>query len=126
MDELFSNAGRIVISKNKAAIGLIQREMKTGFIRACRIMDQLEDAGVVGPEEGMNPRKILMNSAQFEQYLKDYPDGPPERPRTANYAPEEKKVKTFTALVCEKCGGTLKFKGPYWTCESCGTSYIRD
>lgn len=126
MDEYFAESGRLIIDNNKAYIGFIQRKMKVGFSRACRIMNQLEDAGAVGSEEGTNPRRILMSRAEFEQYLKDNPDGPPERPRTANYAPEEKKEKTFTALVCEKCGGTLKFKGPYWTCESCGTSYIRD
>ena len=42
---------------------------KIGFNRAARIMDQLADAGVVGPEEGTKPRTILMTLEQFENYL---------------------------------------------------------
>ena len=45
-------AGRFIIEKDKASIGMLQRLLKIGFNRAARIMDQLADAGVVGPEEG--------------------------------------------------------------------------
>ena len=45
---------------------------KIGFNRAARIMDQLEEAGVVGPEEGTKPRKVLMSPEQFEQYQEEY------------------------------------------------------
>jgi S-DNA-T family DNA segregation ATPase FtsK/SpoIIIE len=50
---------------------MLQRVFKIGFNRAARIMDQLSDAGVVGPEEGTKPRKILMSSEQFENYLEE-------------------------------------------------------
>lgn len=69
-DELFEEAARIVIKEDKAAIGKLQREFGIGFNRAARIMDQLADAGVVGPEEGTKPRRILMTMEQFDEYLK--------------------------------------------------------
>lgn len=69
VDELFADAGKFIIEKDKASIGMLQRVFKIGFNRAARIMDQLSDAGVVGPEEGTKPRKILMSAADFENYL---------------------------------------------------------
>ena len=68
-DQYFAEAGRFVIEKERASIGLIQRFYKVGFNRAARIMDQLADAGVVGPEEGTKPRKILMSLEEFEEFL---------------------------------------------------------
>ena len=68
-DEYFAEAGRFIIEKDKASIGLLQRMYKIGFNRAARIMDQLAEAGVVGPEEGTKPRTILMTKEQFENYL---------------------------------------------------------
>ena len=68
-DELFAEAGRFIIQKDKASIGMLQRWFKIGFNRAARIMDQLSDAGVVGPDEGTKPRKVLMSAEQFENYL---------------------------------------------------------
>jgi len=68
-DEYFEEAGRLVIEKDKASIGYLQRVFRIGFNRAARIMDQLADAGVVGPEEGTKPRKILMTIDQFEEYM---------------------------------------------------------
>ncbi len=68
-DALFADAGKFIIEKDKASIGMLQRMFKIGFNRAARIMDQLSEAGVVGPEEGTKPRKILMSAEQFENYL---------------------------------------------------------
>lgn len=70
-DELFVEAARFIIEKDKASIGMLQRVFRIGFNRAARIMDQLSDAGVVGPEEGTKPRVILMSMEQFENYLEE-------------------------------------------------------
>lgn len=70
-DEYFAEAGRFIIEKDKASIGMLQRVYKIGFNRAARIMDQLSEAGVVGPEEGTKPRKILMTAEEFEQLLRE-------------------------------------------------------
>ncbi|MCR5271675.1 MAG: DNA translocase FtsK [Lachnospiraceae bacterium] len=66
-DVLFNEVGRFLIENEKGSIGVIQRKFKVGFNRAARIMDQLADAGVVGPEEGTKPRKILMTMEEFEE-----------------------------------------------------------
>lgn len=71
-DEYFEAAARFVIEKDKASIGMIQRMFKVGFNRAARIVDQLADAGIVGPEEGTKPRKVLMSSEQLEAYFEEY------------------------------------------------------
>ncbi len=68
-DEYFEQAGRFIIEKEKASIGMLQRMFKIGFNRAARIMDQLADAGVVGDEEGTKPRKILITMEEFEELL---------------------------------------------------------
>ena len=71
-DDYFADAGKFIIEKDKASIGMLQRAFKIGFNRAARIMDQLCDAGVVGEEEGTKPRKVLMSMEQFEQYIDEY------------------------------------------------------
>ena len=68
-DEYFAEAARLIIEKDKASIGMLQRAYRIGFNRAARIMDQLAEFGVVGGEEGTKPRKILMTSEEFEQRL---------------------------------------------------------
>ncbi|MCM1569842.1 MAG: DNA translocase FtsK [Roseburia sp.] len=70
-DEYFGEAGRIIIDKDKASIGMLQRAFKIGFNRAARIMDQLCEYGVVGEEGGTKPRKVLMSMEQFEQLLEE-------------------------------------------------------
>ena len=71
-DEYFERAGRYIIEKDKASIGMLQRVFKIGFNRAARIMDQLCEAGVVGEEEGTKPRKVLMSMEQFDAYIEEY------------------------------------------------------
>lgn len=71
VDEYFVDAGRFIIGKDKASIGMLQRVYKIGFNRAARIMDQLSEAGVVGPEEGTKPRKIIMTMEEFENYVEE-------------------------------------------------------
>ena len=70
-DQYFAEAGRFIIDKDKASIGMLQRVFKIGFNRAARIMDQLCEAGVVGEEEGTKPRKVLMSMEEFEQLVEE-------------------------------------------------------
>lgn len=70
-DMYFADAGRFIIEKEKASIGMLQRVFKIGFNRAARIMDQLCEYGVVGEEEGTKPRKVLMTMDEFEQLLEE-------------------------------------------------------
>jgi len=70
-DAYFADAGRFIIEKDKASIGMLQRVFKIGFNRAARLMDQLAEVGVVGEEEGTKPRKVLMTETEFEQLVEE-------------------------------------------------------
>ena len=70
-DEYFEAAARFIMEKDKATIGMLQRMFKIGFNRAARIIDQLADAGIVGPEEGTKPRKILMSPEQLDAFFEE-------------------------------------------------------
>ena len=70
-DELFLQAARAVLEKDKASIGNLQRMFRIGFNRAARIMDQLAEAGVVGEDQGTKPRQILMSPEQFETWAEE-------------------------------------------------------
>lgn len=70
-DEYFVEAGKFIIEKDKASIGMLQRVYRIGFNRAARIMDQLADVGVVGPEEGTKPRKVLMTEEEFNTFIEE-------------------------------------------------------
>lgn len=69
-DQYFADCGRLIIEKGKGSIGMLQRNFKIGFNRAARIMDQLEEMGVVGPEEGTKPRRVLVTPEEFEELIK--------------------------------------------------------
>ena len=68
-DEYFEEAGKLIIDKDKASIGMLQREYRIGFNRAARIMDQLAEVGVVSEEDGTKPRKVLMSKDDFEAFI---------------------------------------------------------
>ncbi len=67
-DEYFDNAADLVVNKEKASVSMLQRQFRIGYNRAARLMEELEDAGIVGPEDGSKPRKVLLNKAQLEAY----------------------------------------------------------
>lgn len=71
LDMYFEEAGKISIERGYVSVGVFQRMFKIGFNRAARIMDQLCDAGVVGPEDGTKPRKVLMTMEEFRNYIKE-------------------------------------------------------
>jgi S-DNA-T family DNA segregation ATPase FtsK/SpoIIIE len=66
-DELFHKAANVFFENNTASVSLLQRRLRIGYTRAARIMDLLEDKGVVGKYEGSKPREILLTRGQFEQ-----------------------------------------------------------
>jgi len=61
-DELFDEAVNFVISKEKASASMLQRQFRIGYNRAARLIEEMETRGVVGPEDGSKPRKVLMGS----------------------------------------------------------------
>lgn len=68
-DELFDEAVRIVCENQQASTSFLQRRMKVGYSRAARLMDELENAHIVGPAEGAKPRQILIEDLTAEEEL---------------------------------------------------------
>ena len=68
-DAYFADACRFVVEKQRASASMIQRVFKVGYNRAAHMIDQMEAAGVVGPEEGINPRRVLMDRNSIEVFL---------------------------------------------------------
>lgn len=69
-DDMFEDAARIIVQNQMGSTSLIQRRLKLGYNRAGRLMDQLEDAGIVGPNLGSKAREVLYNNEQeLERYL---------------------------------------------------------
>lgn len=67
-DEYFDSAVELVVSKEKASVSMLQRQFRIGYNRAARLMEELEEAGIVGPEDGSKPRKVLLSPSQLEAY----------------------------------------------------------
>lgn len=66
-DELFHQAAQLFIESGNASVSLLQRRLRIGYTRAARLMDLLEEKGVVGGYEGSKPREVLLTRGQFEQ-----------------------------------------------------------
>lgn len=68
-DELFNDAVDVVLDSKQASVSMLQRRLKLGYSRAARIVDQMEERGVVGPFEGSKPRAVLITREQWNQML---------------------------------------------------------
>jgi len=65
-DPLFEEAMKVVVLSGQGSVSIVQRKLKVGYSRAARIIDQLEEAGVVGPFEGSKAREVLISPAELE------------------------------------------------------------
>ena len=70
-DPLFKEAVELVVNDEQASISYIQRKLKVGYSRAGRIVDQMEELGIIGPHEGSKPRKLLKTKEELEMILGD-------------------------------------------------------
>ncbi len=66
-DELLPQAIELVVESGQASVSLIQRKFKVGYARAARIVDQMEERGIVGGYEGSKPRQVLMTKLQLQE-----------------------------------------------------------
>lgn len=66
-DDLFGDAARLIITSGMASVSYLQRRLKIGYARAARLMDMLEEHGIVGGYEGSKPRQILISIEEFEE-----------------------------------------------------------
>lgn len=70
-DPLFKEAVELVVNDEQASISYIQRKLKVGYSRAGRIVDQMEEMGIIGPHEGSKPRKLLKTKEEIDIILGD-------------------------------------------------------
>jgi len=81
-DPMFDSAAEVVINAGMASTTMLQKKLKLGYARASRLVDMLEERGVVGPPEGSKPRKVLISPAQWQEYQA-------QGPGTSNIPAEE-------------------------------------
>ena len=68
-EELLDEAIKIVLEAGKASTSLLQRRLKIGYARAARLLDLMEEKGIVGPQEGSKPRKVLIDKENLENLI---------------------------------------------------------
>ncbi len=66
-DAFYEQAVSLIIEKKKASVSMLQRQFRIGYNRASRLMEDLEKRGMVGPEDGSKPRKVLITAAQWDE-----------------------------------------------------------
>ena len=66
-DELLPAAVDVVLETGQASVSMLQRRLKLGYSRAARLVDQMEERGIVGPFEGTKPRQLLITRAQWQE-----------------------------------------------------------
>ena len=66
-DEMFWDAVEVVIDSKQASVSMLQRRLKLGYSRAARIVDQMEERGIVGPFEGSKPRQLLISREEWQE-----------------------------------------------------------
>lgn len=72
LDPMFEEAARLIVRHQQGSVSLLQRRLKLGYSRAARIVDQMEQAGIVGPSEGSKAREVIIeNEEQLETVLRN-------------------------------------------------------
>ncbi|MBT3817177.1 MAG: hypothetical protein HOE80_02275 [Candidatus Magasanikbacteria bacterium] len=99
-DPLFFDAKRLVVEAGKASASFLQRKLKVGYARAARILDELEEAGIIGPSNGAKPREILISEKEIEKTMgaggelnvyKQAPPPPPQKREEIEVEEDEEK-----------------------------------
>jgi len=68
-DPLFNDAARLVVIHQQGSISLLQRRLKIGYSRAARLIDEMEDAGIVGPYDGSKARQVLLDEDELDEFI---------------------------------------------------------
>ncbi len=87
-DELFEEAKELIINSGKASASYLQRRLAVGYARAARLLDLLEEAGIIGPSNGAKPREIMVTKEQYEAMLDDGVAGTRLHDQATAVAPE--------------------------------------
>ena len=92
-DEMFEQAKEMVIKSGKASASFLQRRLSVGYARAARLIDELEEEGIVGPANGSKPREILVSKEEYEagqEAKEEYtPSSPPQEDKAEEVASDE-------------------------------------
>jgi DNA segregation ATPase FtsK/SpoIIIE, S-DNA-T family len=75
-DALLGDAARLVVRAGYASVSLLQRKMRIGYVRAARLVDQMEERGIVGPSQGSSPRELLVGLDELDRVLRAGPAQP--------------------------------------------------
>jgi len=96
-DELLPAAVEVVLETGQASVSMLQRRMKLGYSRAARLVDQMEERGIVGPFEGSKPRQLLIDRAKWqEMQMGSVPQ--PEEPEIDRYGSIHDVFESHDAL----------------------------
>jgi len=98
-DELFEEAKTLILQAGKASTSYLQRRLKIGYARAARLMDLLEEAGIVGPADGAKPREILVSEKEVE--IEAEYEGPEMAEIKSDKEPEEEEEESSSAESLE-------------------------
>ena len=77
-DELLPAAVEVVLETGQASVSMLQRRLKLGYSRAARLVDQMEERGIVGPFEGSKPRQLLIDKAKWQEMQMGKAEAQPE------------------------------------------------
>ena len=88
-DELFEEAKEIIVKANKASTSMLQRRLSIGYGRAAKMLDQLEEAGIIGPSNGAKAREVFLSRDQYEAMGASVISGIPIHDRAAQEMPAE-------------------------------------
>ncbi len=92
-DELLPSAIEVVVETGQASVSLLQRRLKLGYSRAARLVDQMEEKGIVGPFEGSKPRQLLITKEQWQEmkFRQNMDAGPAEAEPAPPEGPEDRE-----------------------------------
>lgn len=91
-DELFPDGVEVILEVGQASVSMLQRRLKLGYARAARLMDQMEEKGIVGPSEGAKPRQILITRDQWERMKNG------QEPEEPDLPPVEEEILSFDPI----------------------------
>jgi len=74
-DEVYEEAVKLILESRQASVSVLQRRLGLGYTRAARLIDMMEDEGIVGPYQGSKPRDLLITLEEYEVRSEGVPDG---------------------------------------------------
>ncbi len=86
-DELFEAAKELIVKAGKASTSMLQRRLSIGYGRAAKILDMLEEAGIIGPSNGAKPREVMLSQEEYDAQGEEYISGIPVHDRASSSAP---------------------------------------